>query len=171
MPNSTAGSVHTGGHAEDLADKPLVMIAEDDTELRSLLADTLIEEGCVVRTAADGRELLAMLSAVSRGEIPMPALIVTDVRMPRCSGMDVLAALRLAGWEVPVVIITGFGDGQVHANAGTLGAAIVLDKPFDFDTLRAVVRLSLRSANAPLSSTNKEDATLESARPTKRDRT
>ena len=121
-------------------DAPFVMIAEDDAELRSLLADALVEDGCAVRTASDGRELLAMLSAVSRGELPMPSLLVMDVRMPRCSGMDVLTALRLAEWEVPVVIITGFGDGELHASAGTLGADIVLDKPFELDTLRCVVR-------------------------------
>jgi len=143
------------------------MIAEDDAELRSLLAATLVEEGCVVRTAADGRELLAMLSAVSRTEMPMPSLIVMDVRMPRCSGMDVLTALRLAEWEVPVVIITAFGDGELHANAGALGAAIVLDKPFDLDTLRGVVRiLSLPPATAR-SGNDDEETTMESARPAK----
>ena len=132
-----------------IADTPFVVIAEDDAELRGLLADALIEDDCTVRTASDGRELLAMLSAVSRGELPMPTLLVMDVRMPRCSGMDVLTALRLAEWDIPVVLITGFGDSELHANAGTLGAAIVLDKPFDLDTLRCVVRvLSLPPSSA-----------------------
>ncbi|CAN5776436.1 hypothetical protein BH11MYX4_BH11MYX4_12070 [soil metagenome] len=138
---------------------PFVMIAEDDPELRKLLADTLVEDGCVVRTASDGRELLAMLSAVSRGEMLMPSLLVMDVRMPRCSGMDVLTALRLAEWEVPVVIITGFGDVELHANAETLGAAFVLDKPFDLDTLRCVVRaLSLPPGTARSSNDDAPDA-------------
>ena len=143
------------------------MIAEDDAELRSLLADTLVEDGCVVRTAADGRELLAMLSAVSRGEMPMPSLIVMDVGMPRCSGMDVLTALRLAEWEVPVVIITGFGDGELHANAGTLGAAIVLDKPFELDTLRELVRILSLPPATVRTGNDDEEATLVSARPAK----
>jgi len=153
----------------DVADDPFVMIAEDDEQLRSLLADTLVEDGCVVRTAADGRDLLAMLSAVSRAEMPMPSLIVMDVRMPRCSGIDVLTALRLAEWDVPVVIITAFGDGELHATAGTLGAAAVLDKPFDLDTLRAVVRI----LSLPLATVRRDDddePTLESAGTKKGDR-
>ena len=170
MHSATADSFEIMTAEDKVDDGPFVMIAEDDAELRSLLADTLVEDGCVVRTAADGRELLAMLSAVSRGELRMPSLIVMDVRMPRCSGMDVLTALRLAEWEVPVVIITGFGDGELHATAGTLGATIVLDKPFELDTLRGVVRiLSLPLATARPSNDDGE-ATLESARPAKGDR-
>ena len=136
---------------------PFVFIAEDDAELRGILADALIEDGCTVRTASDGRELLAMLSAVSRGELAMPTLLVMDVRMPRCSGMDVLTALRLAEWDLPVVIMTGFGDGELHANAGTLGAAIVLDKPFELDTLRCVVQVLSLPASTARSSNDTED--------------
>jgi DNA-binding response OmpR family regulator len=146
------------------------MIAEDDAEFRSLLADTLLEDGCAVRTASDGRELLAMLSAVSRGEMPMPSILVMDVRMPRCSGMDVLNALRLADWEVPVVIITGFGDAELHANAGTLGAAVVLDKPFELDTLRCIVRVisvDPRAARPSKDDAQDADATLVAVRRTK----
>ena len=134
--------------SEESADRlPFVMIAEDDDELRRLLAETLSEDGCFVRTASDGRDLLAMLSAVSRAEMSMPSLIVMDVHMPRCSGLDVLTALRLAEWNTPVVIITGFGDAEVRANAGTLGAAIVLDKPFELETLRCVVRALTAAAS------------------------
>lgn len=141
MNTAVAGSQDVGSGARRAGEAPFVMVAEDDEELRRLVAETLVEDGCDVRTAADGRQLLAMLSAVTRGELPMPSLIVLDVRMPRCSGMDVLTALRLAEWEVPVVIITAFGSGELHAAAGTLGASAVLDKPFELDTLRYLARV------------------------------
>jgi CheY-like chemotaxis protein len=121
-------------------DEPLILIAEDDDELRRLLADTLEDHGYVVRSAADGKGLLAMLSAVSRGELPTPWLIVMDVRMPACGGMEVLSALRLAEWDVPVVMITAFGDTDLHREAGRRGATIMLDKPFELDTLVCVAR-------------------------------
>ena len=117
-----------------------MLIAEDDDELRRLLADTLEQDGYTVRTAGDGRGMLAMLSAVSRGELPRPWLIVMDVRMPACGGMEVLSALRLAEWDVPVVSITAFGDMDLHRDAGRRGATIVLDKPFELDTLVCVAR-------------------------------
>jgi len=81
--------------------------------------------------------------------------------------MDVLTALRLAEWEVPVVIITGFGDGELHANAGTLGAAIVLDKPFELDTLRELVRILSLPPATVRTGNDDEEATLVSARPAK----
>ena len=169
MHSSTNASFESLSPRDGVADDPFVVIAEDDEQLRNLLADTLVEDGCVVRTAADGRDLLAMLSAVSRAEMPMPSLIVMDVRMPRCSGIDVLTALRLAEWDVPVVIITAFGDGELHATAGTLGAAAVLDKPFDLDTLRAVVRI-LSLPLATVQRGDDDEPTLESAGPKKGDR-
>ena len=134
---------------------PLVLIAEDDAALREVLSEGLREVGCKVRTAGDGRELLAMLTMVSRKEMPMPSLIIMDVRMPRCSGMDVLTALRLADWHVPVLMISGFADLELHDRAGTLGA-VMLDKPFDLETLRCVVGAlctisegEVRSSSAP----------------------
>lgn len=124
--------------------EPIVFLAEDDDELRGALAEALRHHAYSVFTAVDGKGLLALLRETSRNEIGMPAVIVTDIRMPRCSGLNVLTALRLAEWDVPVVVITGFGDVHVHADAATLGAAFVLDKPFDTDTLLAVLQLAIR---------------------------
>ena len=68
--------------------------------------------------------------------------------MPGHSGLEMLAALRREGWTTPVVLITAFGDRWVHDQARQLGAAAVLDKPFDIDALRAVL-LSLAGSGAP----------------------
>lgn len=120
-----------------------VFVAEDDPELRKLIVQTLEASGFTVRAAADGRELLARLTAASRGEGELPDVIVMDVRMPRTSGLEVLRALRFAGWGQPVVLVTAFADDSLRERAIGLGASIVLDKPFDADDLVSMVDLLL----------------------------
>ncbi len=68
-------------------------------------------------------------------------VVVSDIRMPGASGLDLLAGLRRDDWTTPVVLITAFGDpGGRHAEAYRLGADAVLDKPLDVDDLRLVVQ-------------------------------
>ena len=72
-------------------------------------------------------------------------LVITDVRMPGPSGVEMLEWLRGVVWSIPVIVITAFGDPVLHAEARRLGALAVLDKPFDVNELLALVR-----HNAPL---------------------
>ena len=113
-----------------------VLVAEDDTEMRRLLVDAFAHAGYQVIEVADGRQLLACLADPHhRDHCPEPDLVVSDIRMPGHSGLDVLAALRQHDWAMPVLIITAFGSPETHAEARRLGAAAVLDKPFDIDDL------------------------------------
>jgi DNA-binding response OmpR family regulator len=123
-----------------------ILVAEDDPDLRSLIAGALTEDGHEVVEAADGARSLELLDATLGGPDPSPGfdLIVSDVHMPGRSGLEVLAGLRHHPVAPPVVLITAFGDEQVHADARRLGAVAMLDKPFDLDDLRAVVRAALR---------------------------
>jgi DNA-binding response OmpR family regulator len=118
-----------------------VLIAEDDTEMRRLLADALRRSGCEVAEAKDGSQLFAVCSA---GDGPAFDVIVSDQRMPGRTGLDVLADLRRRGWRGAFVLITAFGDAETHAWASRLGAA-VFDKPFDLDELRRRVLALARS--------------------------
>ena len=68
----------------------------------------------------------------------MPDAIVTDHRMPLRSSIDLLLELNRKGWHVPVILVTAFGS-EVRQLADALGAAAVLDKPFDLDDLRMEV--------------------------------
>lgn len=112
-----------------------VLVAEDDPAMREVLAEALAAAGLVVELVTDGEALL------SRAE--GSAVIVTDLRMPRLDGLTALARLRHAGVDRPVVMITGFGSPETHSMARALGAARVLDKPFDVDHLVDVVRCLL----------------------------
>ena len=132
--------------------RPLVFLAEDDADLRRILCAALREAGFDVLSASTGREMLALLTAASRDELRVPDAIVMDIRMPRCSGLDVLSALRRADWREPVIMITGFGDPTLHEEAASHGASVVLDKPVDTEDLIDVLEVLLRLSPAKASS-------------------
>ncbi len=119
---------------------PRVLLAEDQPEMRALLRRALQRRGYEVVDAADGPGLIdAIVRGLLAPETQVPDLIVTDVRMPGFSGLEVLARLRREGWSTPVILITAFGDAQLHEDAARLGAARVLNKPFAMEDLVAAV--------------------------------
>ena len=118
-----------------------LLLAEDDFELRDLLASVLRADGHEVVEARDGNELWALLSG-DPGERPF-ALVVSDVRMPGLTAFDVLTRLQRSWTGTPVILITAFGDQTTHLRALRLGASRVFDKPFDCDELREAVHETL----------------------------
>jgi CheY-like chemotaxis protein len=116
-----------------------VLVADDDAELRLVIKSVLKKAGYSVTEAADGNRLVDLMAdelLLRGGEHPFD-LIISDVRMPGWTGLEVLRSLRAAGNRTPVVLITAFGDEKVHAEAASLGAATLLDKPFGLAELRA----------------------------------
>jgi DNA-binding response OmpR family regulator len=128
-----------------------LLLAEDDLELRELLAYVLRADGHEVVEARDGHELLEILSVgMERGAADEPfALVVSDVRMPGLTAFDVLTRLQPALTNTPVILLTAFGDQTTHLRAQRMGASRVFDKPFDFDDLRAAVQETLHQTAAP----------------------
>ena len=121
-----------------------LVVAEDDVETRCLLAAQLRKRGYEVVEARDGVELLDRLEATAtRKELPFDA-IISDIYMPGLGGFDVLAALSCARWQTPFILITAHGNQDTYAEARVLGAAAVLEKPFDVGELQA----ALSTANA-----------------------
>jgi two-component system response regulator (stage 0 sporulation protein F) len=120
-----------------------VLLAEDDDDMRNLLANALREEGFQVLEACDGNDLVncilndLLLSDGSRSI----DLIITDVRMPGASGLSVLESLRCVDGWTPVILITAFGSDMLHAEAQRLGASAVLNKPFNVHDLRQLARI------------------------------
>lgn len=121
---------------------PRVVVAEDQPEMRELIATMLRREGYAVTEAIDGGALFDVLIETLDNKInpQIPELIVTDIWMPGCSGLEVLSRLRRFDWSTRVIVITAFGDQTAHTEARRLGAALVLDKPFDLATLRTAAR-------------------------------
>ena len=118
-----------------------ILLAEDDDEMRKLLAAALRADGYAVEEAYNGMDLLAKVArSLLHGSSAVPVdLVITDIRMPGFSGLEVLAALRETNRTVPVILITAFGDLETHQEARRLGANAIFDKPFDVDDLRTAV--------------------------------
>jgi DNA-binding response OmpR family regulator len=130
---------------------PRILVAEDDTEMRRLVAETLRKDGYGVVTVSDGGRLLVTLAheLVDNGGTDFADLVVSDIRMPVCTGLQILEQLRAANWHVPVILMTAFGDAVTRDRATALGA-LLFDKPFDLDDLRATVgRLFGRTPYGP----------------------
>ncbi len=122
--------------------KPVVLLAEDDEDFRALLASQLERDGCLVLHAKNGLELLAAFRVVSSRTGP-PSLVISDQRMPSLEGLEALERVRDAGWSIPLVLITAFGDDDLLARAQKVGA-ILMRKPFALEDLRSVVRHLVR---------------------------
>jgi DNA-binding response OmpR family regulator len=117
-----------------------VLVADDDAEMRRLVAESLRKDNYEVVEESDGGRLLVRIAAIyTLGETSDPFdLIVSDIRMPVCSGLDIVKGLREAHWRTPVILMTAFGDDETRARAETLGA-LLFDKPFQMSVLRLVV--------------------------------
>ena len=133
-------------HADDRIvlpiDRPIVLVAEDDLEMRLLIRQGLIGCGYRVREARDGSEALYCLERLIRARrLPIgPDLVIADVRMPGFSGLQVLEATRQIDSELPVILITAFGDDRTHRIAQELRANATIDKPFELEALIETAR-------------------------------
>jgi DNA-binding response OmpR family regulator len=118
-----------------------VLLAEDDTELRTLFALCLRSSGYDVVAAADGTEALEHLVASPAADTGVRWFnaAVLDIRMPGFSGLHVLAALRHMSPTVPVVLMTAFSDERIRMDAHRLGAKAMLAKPFRLNALKWAV--------------------------------
>lgn len=123
---------------------PRVLVVEDDAAFRGLVSRVLSDAGYDVSEACDGADLLeSVADAATRDGVDLHpfAAIVTDVRMPGISGTDAIELLRSGPWRhTPVIVMTAFTDSQTRARANRLGAAAVLEKPFDADRLCSALR-------------------------------
>ena len=113
-----------------------IVLADDEPKLRDLFARYLKGLGHDVRTAADGRDVMALLA-----EAPAD-LLVTDINMPDMDGIEILTALRKDGSDMPVIAISGGGflnKNLLLSSAAMLGALVTLEKPFALEELRQAV--------------------------------
>jgi CheY-like chemotaxis protein len=118
---------------------PCVLVAEDDDDIRAMIVAALRRDGYDVIEASNGAELLDQIGSMLFLKFAPPDLIVSDVRMPGFSGIQVLAGLRNADWHTPMVLITAYGSEGVYDEAKKLGADAIFGKPFDIDDLRTAV--------------------------------
>lgn len=124
-----------------------VLVAEDDDEMRALLVAHFKRRGAEVVAVNSGAELMRKLRNATRDDDfnrPYDA-IISDVRMPERTGLDVLSEFRTQSWATPFFLITAFGEAWIHREADRLGAT-VFDKPFDVSLMADAVMASLEGA-------------------------
>ena len=119
------------------SDKAVVHVIDDDEAMRESLAFLLSAVGMEVRTYESALGFLDVAPKVEAG------CVITDVRMPGLSGVDLLRRLRELKLGIPVIVITGHGDVPLAVEAMKIGALDFLEKPFDDEVLLASVRSAL----------------------------
>lgn len=129
-----------------------VLLAEDDPSARSVIAKVLRAMGLEVREIDDGgRLLVAITSFYKNGHSPDELdLVITDVRMPVLSGLEIFKGLRVAHWTLPVIVMTAYDSKEVNETVARFGAALLL-KPLDLDELEDLVRRMLLRPRSPSS--------------------
>jgi len=119
---------------------PVVHVIDDDEAVRDSLAFLFDSVGMSPRTYESAVAFLRALEEAPAG------CVVTDVRMPEMSGLDLLRELRARNVALPIIIITGHGDVTLAVEVMKEGAFDFLEKPFDDDQLINVVRRALERA-------------------------
>jgi len=118
-----------------------VLVADDDPDMCEEVARALRDHNIAVITVASGEQLIDYVGrcATFGGRFLVPDVVVSDIRMPGYSGLDVLEAFRQARWATPVILMTAFGDPTIHDEAKRLGAVATFNKPFDADDLLTAI--------------------------------
>jgi two-component system, LuxR family, response regulator FixJ len=135
---------------------PVIYVIDDDDSVRDSLDFLLRSSRFRVKTYDSASAFLESLPDIAFG------CVITDVRMPGLSGIELLRRLRELQIKIPVIVVTGHGDVPLAVEAMKIGAADFFEKPFDGDNIVAAVRTALNNS--------KRDADHEAERTELRDR-
>ena len=111
-----------------------VLVVDDEPDMRSALSHALTRSGYSVESAANGFEALAKFKSEDFG------IVITDVKMPEMSGMQVLEEIKKISPQIPVIMITAYGTINSAVEAMKEGASDYIIKPFSSETLEATVK-------------------------------
>jgi DNA-binding NtrC family response regulator len=118
--------------------RPRILVVDDEPSIRTVLKAHLAREGHDVSTATDGAEAVSALTATPYD------LVISDLKMPGMSGLELLAWCTREQPGLPVVLITAHGTVDTAVEALKLGAQDFITKPFDLDELKQAVEKALR---------------------------
>ena len=137
------------------SDADIVHVVDDDEAMRDSMAFLLRAANFQVQTYPAATDFLEALPKIKAG------CVVTDVRMPGMSGIELLQRLRELKVSVPVIVVSGHGDVPLAVEAMKTGALDFIEKPFDDDVFLRAVRMAL-SAHAVDSQREAQKATIHS---------
>ena len=114
-------------------DKKRILVIEDDQEMRSLLKDFFEEEGFEIHSVSNGSEAFRILVR------ELFDLVITDIRMPGLTGLDIIPGIKKLQPNVLIIVITAFGSDELRLRAMARGATAYLEKPLHFHELRTMI--------------------------------
>ena len=123
--------------------RPLIAVVDDDNSVCKAVGRVILASDLDVATFTSGQMLLDSLPA------RRPDCVVLDLHMPGLSGIDVLHALAHAGWELPVIIITGRDQPETRTRCLTAGALAYLPKPLNHAELLQAIGKAIGGRVAP----------------------
>jgi two-component system response regulator HydG len=127
----------TSGVVRTVNTKGRILVVDDEVNARNALNELLTEEGYVVDSAADGFKALGKVADLA------PDLVLTDLKMPGMDGLQLLAKLREGDADLPVIVMTAFGEVETAVRAMREGARDYLAKPVNVGELSVVVAREL----------------------------
>lgn len=128
-----------------------ILVVDDERSMREFLRILLEKEGYTVSTAETGK---AGLNAAQRGHYD---LVVSDIRMPGMTGLELLAKLKEAQPEVAVIMVTAFASPDDAVTAMKNGAFDYITKPFNVDEIKSIIRSALTRKGAPATTEQSDD--------------
>ena len=136
-----------------------IWIVDDDQSIRFVLEKALLRENLPTRSFTSPREVLQALSQASEDELPQ--ILVSDIRMPGGSGLDLLTKVKERMPMLPVIIMTAFSDLDSAVSAFQGGAFEYLPKPFDLPKAVELIRRAVDESQREQAQSDLQDATPE----------
>jgi DNA-binding response OmpR family regulator len=108
---------------------PIVLVVDDDREIASIITDLLLDEGYEATAAFDGQQAL---DHIDRHHVD---LLVSDIRMPRVDGIELITSLRRRGWGRPAVLMSAVDPVRPNVDG-----VVFLRKPVDLDEFVTLIQ-------------------------------
>ncbi len=134
---------------------PQILIVEDDTDLRESLSELLSQDGYVVRSVSDGMQALSLIEKVE------PDLVLLDLGLPTLKGDTICKEIKKNYPDIAVIILTGKDTTEDIVKGLNLGADDYMTKPFEYDELRARMKVRLRAVQGDEEKLSVADLTVD----------
>lgn len=125
-------------HSGKKEERRRILVVEDDPEMRRLLSQELTDEGYVISEAENGEDAAGRMSREAFH------LVITDLVMPKMGGLDLLSSIKHSHPQIPVILITAFGDNASFFKAFQNRAISYICKPFKTKELKEAVKKALQ---------------------------